>query len=225
MPAGFRVEDDPTIDRLGALALVSRYGADDEGVAAQKVTLIEHGLLERFLMSRTPRKGFDHSNGHARAMFVMPPRAAISNLLVSADKGLSAGDLRKKLLAEAKAEGLSYGLVVKELDDAASSGNFAAMFRSGRGDSVPPPLVLVKVTADGKEEPVRGATFGTLPLRAFEEILAAGREPAVVSRMVPIASSVVAPAMLFKRIEIKKPQGPQRKLPALAHPYFADNKK
>jgi hypothetical protein len=222
MPAGFRVEDDPTIDRLGALALVSRYGADDEGVAAQKVTLIEHGLLERFLMSRTPRKGFEHSNGHGRAMFVMPPRAAVSNLLVSADKGSSAGDLRKKLVAEAKAQGLSYGLVVKVLDDATSSGNFATMSRGG--DGVPPPLVLVKVTADGKEEPVRGATFGALPLRAFEESIAAGREPAVVSRAFPTASSVVAPALLFKRVEVKKPQGAQRKVPVLPQPYFAEKK-
>jgi hypothetical protein len=96
------------------------------------------------------------------------------------------------------------------------------MFRRGRGDNVPAPLVLLKVTADGKEEPLRGATFGTLPLRAFEEILAAGRDPAVASWAAPTTSSVVSPALLFKRVEVKKPTGAQRKAPILQHPYFAD---
>ena len=214
MPAGFRVEDDPTIDHVGPLALVGGYAADDEGMAGQKVTLVEHGALERFLMSRAPRKGFEHSNGHARAALFMTPRPSVSNLVVSADGGSSAVELRKKLLAEAKAEKLPYAIVVKWLDDEATGG--------GHGNNVPPPVALVKVTADGKEQPVRGATFGPLPLRAFEEILAAGREPAVVTRTTPNTTSVVSPALLFKRVEIKRPMGPQRKLPVLPHPYFVD---
>lgn len=222
MPVGFRVEDDPTVDRAGALALVGRYGADDEGIAGQRVVLVDHGILQRFLMSRTPRKGFEHSNGHARMTLFMSTRASASNLVVHADKGSSASDLRKKLLAEAKAEGLGYAIVVKVLDDATSGGDYAAMFRRGHGDNVPAPLVLLKVTPDGKEEPLRGATFGSLPLRAFEEILAAGRDPAVASWTLPMPSSVVSPALLLKRVEVKKPTGPQRKPPISPHPYFAE---
>jgi hypothetical protein len=82
----------------------------------------------------------------------------------------------------------------------------------------------VKITADGTEEPVRGATFGTLPLHAFEEIVAAGREPAVVSWTNPATCSVAAPALLFKRVEVKKPTGPQQRLPVLEHPDFAEEK-
>jgi hypothetical protein len=45
--------------------------------------------------------------------------------------------------------------------------------RLGRGTlpdwrTVSPPLALVKVTPDGNEEPLHGATFGSLQLRAFE---------------------------------------------------------
>ena len=207
---------------LGRWRFVGRYDADDEGIAGQRVLLIDRGILRRFLMSRTPRKGFEHSNGHARMTPFMSTRASASNLLVYADKGSSASDLRKKLLAEAKAEGLAYAIVVKVLDDATSGGDYAAMFRRGHGDNVPVPLVLLKVTPDGKEEPLRGATFGSLPLRAFEEILAAGREPAVASWALPMTSSVVSPALLLKRVEVKKPTGPQRKPPISPHPYFAE---
>jgi hypothetical protein len=221
MAAGLRVVDNPTIEDFGSLPLIGAYAADDEGMPAQKVTLIENGLFERFVMSRSPRKGFDHSNGHGRGASWGPIKASISNLIVSSDRGLSAAKLRQRLLAEVGATGQRYGLVVRLLDDPMATGDYAAMFRRARGDSVPPPAQLVRVTVDGKEEPLRGGTFGPLPLRAFEEIIAVGNDPAVASSILGSSSSVVCPALLFRRVEIKKPTGPQRKPPLLRHPYFA----
>jgi TldD protein len=189
MAAGLRVVDNPTIEHFGDLALIGAYAADDEGMAAQKVTLIENGLLEQFVMS--------------------------------GDRGLSAEELRQRLLAEVRATGQRYGLVVRLLDDPMATGDYTALFRRARGDSVPPPAQLVRVTVDGKEKPLRGGTFGQLPLRAFEEIIAVGNDPAVASSILGSSSSVVCPSLLFRRVEIKKPAGPQRKPPLLRHPYFA----
>jgi predicted Zn-dependent protease len=212
-----RVEDDPTIDHAQSLPLLGRYSADDEGIAGQKITLVANGVLQTLLMSRAPRKGFEHSNGHARGgLFVPSSRASFSNLVVSADGASSEGDLRKKLLAEAKKAGRSYGLVVRSLNEGAG-GDFGGSRSAPRGGPTPPALLL-RVTEDGKEEPLRGATFGAITLREFEEIIGVGKEPAVVSRNAGMASSVVSPALLFKRLEIKKPSGPQRKAPLLPRP-------
>jgi TldD protein len=219
---GLGVMDDPTVDHIGSLNLLGQYAADDEGMPAERVSLVEKGILKRFLMSRAPRKGFEHSNGHARSSFFASAKASISNLVVTADKGLNAADLRKKLLAEATSAKLPYAIVVRELDDAVSSGDYSAILRRAQGANVSPPTVVLQVTADGKEQPWRGATFASFPLQAFEEIVAAGNEPAVTSWAVGTAGSVVSPALLFKRVEIKKPTGPQRKLPLLPHPFFAE---
>ncbi len=49
--------DDPTLAAgPGKAPLFGGYKIDDEGVPAQRVPLIEHGVLKALLMSRTPRK-------------------------------------------------------------------------------------------------------------------------------------------------------------------------
>ena len=57
------------------------YRVDDEGVPAQRVSLIEKGVLKTLLMSRTPRKEITSSNGHARAPRFSASRAHVGTLL------------------------------------------------------------------------------------------------------------------------------------------------
>jgi TldD protein len=220
LPAGFVVIDDPTIDRLGETPLIGHSAADDEGMPAQKVVLVQDGILQDFLMSRTPRKGFAHSNGHAHGSMSGAIRAGIGNLIVTSGKPVSRTELYKKLLTEAKASGQSYGIIVRQLDDPMATGDYSALMRRN-ASNVPPPTVLVKLTADGKEQPLRGGTFGMVPLAAFEDIVAAGQDLAISNRLVPYPSSVAAPALLFKRLEVRKPVDQSRKPPVLAHPFFA----
>ena len=187
---------------------------------AQRVELVKDGMLQDFLMSRAPRKDFAHSNGHGHAGMNGLIRASVSNLIVTTNKPVSPAEPTKKLLAEAKAAGQAYAVVVRLLDDPTSTGDFLSAMRRG-ASNLPPPLVLVKLTPDGKEQPLRGATFGQVPLAAFQDILAAGQDGSViVNRGAGSASSVVAPALLLKRVEIRKPGDQQGKLPALPHPYF-----
>ncbi len=218
LPAAFSVEDDPTIDRIGDLPLVGTYSVDDEGILASRVVLVENGMLKGFAMSRTPRKGFDHSNGHGRSEFSMLPKAAIGNLIVSSRDGLSAQNLRKRLLDQVKAEHLPFGIIIRKLEDD-PSGGYAAMLRSMRGASGgPAATVTVKLLPNGTEELMRGAQLGLVSVAAFEDIIAAGREPVAMNATSGASSSVVAPALLFKRIELKKPTGSKNRVPALKRP-------
>jgi TldD protein len=50
MPPFMSVSDDPTRDSFGAKPLVGWYKYDNEGVPAQKVTLVDKGVLKGFLM-------------------------------------------------------------------------------------------------------------------------------------------------------------------------------
>ncbi len=250
LPLGYRVEDDPGLRAWHGLPLLGGYPADDEGVPPQKATLVENGKLKGFLMSRTPRKGFLQSNGHGRTTLSGEPRGMIGNLIVipPAKEALSSAALRQRLLSEARDEGYSYGIVVRLLDDASITRQLGdssrSVFGHGSDDSpaLPAPVVLVKVTADGKEEWVRGATLGNLPIRALRDVLAAGREPQVLSYFVTgggafsstapastpsifvIPASIVAPSLLVKDLDVKKPSGSNPKLPLLAHPYFVTAK-
>jgi hypothetical protein len=221
LPAAFRIEDDPTLDRFGNLPLVGTYAVDDEGIPAARVALVEDGVLEGFLMSRTPRRGIAHSNGHGRGDFTLQPKAAIGNLIMTSRAGLSPPNLRKRLLDQVKAAHLPYAIVIRKLEED-PTGGYAGTFRKMRGASRgPSATVAVKVLPDGTEEFVRGAQLAEVTLAAFEDIVAAGREPFAASFVSGSPYSVVAPALLFKRIELKKPTGTKNKTPVLGRPDLA----
>ncbi len=63
--------DDAT-QRVGSQELLGFYQYDDEGVKAERVTLVDHGVLKNFEMSRSPIAGFPHSNGHGRRRLEQP---------------------------------------------------------------------------------------------------------------------------------------------------------
>ncbi len=59
--------DDPTISTIAGQSLFGNYTLDDEGVKAQRVSLIEKGQLVSYLIGRQPIRDFSASNGHGRA--------------------------------------------------------------------------------------------------------------------------------------------------------------
>ena len=64
MPPFISVVDDPTLKHFKNKPLNGYYKFDDEGVPAQRVQLVKDGVLKTFLLSRSPIKGFNKSNGH-----------------------------------------------------------------------------------------------------------------------------------------------------------------
>jgi hypothetical protein len=88
---------------------------DDQGIPAQRVSLVEDGLLTNLLTSRRPSKDRLQSNGHGRG-FPGRETAQISNFIVKVDKdGKSYSDLKQELLKLAKDERLDYAIMIKQL--------------------------------------------------------------------------------------------------------------
>ena len=84
----------------------------------------------------------------------------------------------------------------------------------------------VKVTPDGREEPVRGLVLAPVPHTAFRDILAASRERVLVNTLpsggmaVPSASmvSLIAPSLIFEELDLQKNKEPLQKTPIVASP-------
>ena len=67
LPANVSLVDDPTLKEFNGQPLLGSYEMDDEGVKAQRVHVVENGILKNLLMSRRPGPDFPTSNGHARS--------------------------------------------------------------------------------------------------------------------------------------------------------------
>ncbi len=163
----------PTIPRVttfGDTWLSGSYQYDDEGQKAERVDLIQDGVLKTFLMSRLPIASFGASNGHGRAESGHVPTGRQGNLIVTSTKTVSDAELRKQLIEEAKKQGKPYGLYFEDI-----SSGFAVTQRSSPQAFQVIPLVVWRVYVDGRpDELVRGVSIVGTPLAAMKSILATG---------------------------------------------------
>jgi TldD protein len=212
LPSFLSVADDPTRTSFDKTWLSGSYTYDDEGQKAQRVELIQDGVLKTFLMSRLPIASFSESNGHGRAQTGRMPTGRQGNLIVSSTKTVPDAELRKQLIEEAKKQGKPYGLYFEDI-----SSGFAVTQRSSPQAFQVIPLVVYRVYVDGRpDELVRGVSIVGTPLAAMKRILSTGDKPEVFngecgaeSGTVPV--SAVAPAMLVSEIETQRqPQGIER---------------
>jgi predicted Zn-dependent protease len=219
LPEFISIIDDPTQKRQGSAVLLGNYAFDDEGVAAQRVPLVENGVLRSFLLSRSPLIGFPNSNGHGRRQVGFQPVSRQGNLIISSKKTLPNAQLRLELIAEIKRQKKQFGLLIDDLE-----GGFTF---TGRG--LPQafqmlPLVVYRVYADGRpDELVRGVDVAGTPLASLDKILGTGDTPEVFngfcgaeSGSVPV--SAVSPAILVELLEVQKKETSTDKPPILPHP-------
>ncbi len=219
LPDFLSITDDTTIKKLGGQDLLGYYQFDDEGVPAQRVSLVEHGVLKNFEMSRSPLVGFPRSNGHGRRQLGATPVSRQGNLIVQSSKTVTNAQLRAKLIELVKAQGKSYGLLI---DDIAGGFTF-----TGRGQPQAfqvLPLVVYKVFADDRpDELVRGVDIVGTPLAALTKIVATGDTPEVFngycgaeSGSVPVAAA--SPAILTSELEVQKKESSTDRPPILPPP-------
>ena len=224
MPAFVSVYDDPTLSRLGGADLNGFYRFDDEGVVAQRATLVSDGVLRGFLLSRSPTRGFAQSNGHGRRQ---EGRAIVSrqgNLVVEPKRFVPINELRDLLRAEAKRQGKLYGLSFRDI-----SGGFTNTQRGGPQAFKVLPILVYRVWVDGRpDELVRGVDLVGTPLAAFAHIVAVGDTEHVFngvcgaeSGSVPV--SAVAPAMLFSEFETQRRAQSHERPPILPPPSAKDS--
>lgn len=248
LASNLSVVDDPTTRVGGGKALIGGYKIDDEGVSAQKVELVNGGMLKTLLLSRTPSAKGQESNGHARRTAEGGAfHGSATNLFIKAQRGMARKALYDRLVAAAKAEGLKYGLVIKRFDDAAVTGapeftrrELVQMIKTVDPMLPPPAAVAYRVYPNGKQELVRGVQLTDVPIRAWKDVLAVSKDVTVYNFLssdqsqlalrltggtddgfVPsggIESSIITPDLLLKEIDITGSLTAVRPLPTVQKP-------
>lgn len=219
LPDFLSVVDDPTTERIGGIDLNGYYKFDDDGVPAQKVTVVDKGVLKNFLMSRSPVTGFETSNGHGRKAPGYRTVGRQGNLIVQATNTVSDARMRTMLIDEAKKQGKTFGLLFKDI-----SGGFTMTSRSSTQSFQVTPIMVYRIYVDGRpDELVRGVDLIGTPLTSFSKIVAAGDTPEIFngycgaeSGYVPVAA--VSPAILTTQIEVQKKAKSSDRPPILPPP-------
>lgn len=240
LPDSFSVVDEPTRQEFNGRPLIGFYEVDLEGVAAQRVQVVDKGVLRALLGTRTPAPGVSESNGHARLPGGLGQKLArFSNLLVETSQPSPEGEMKAKLIEQIRQRSKPYGLLIRKMDFP-SAGSAEELRRAGRqsaqggGRLVSSPVLAYKIFPDGREELVRGLRFRGLTARAFRDIIAAGDRPAVFNFLdngAPLAlmgagsyvvgCSVVAPSVLFEELELQPPDEDRPRMPVVPSPLAA----
>jgi predicted Zn-dependent protease len=244
LPATVSLVDNPLIKDYKGTPLVGGYAVDEEGVLAQKVTLVEQGKLKNLLMSRRPGPDFDKSNGHGRSSFLADPKPTMSNLIFSSTEEQSREALKKKFLDACRDEKLEFCFVVRQMDNPSLSllhqEDFSELLASFGGNAATDrlPLVVYKIySKDGREELVRGARITGFSPRSLRNIAGIGDDDFVFNYMQSqvvgvsgtalgafgsaqsgLPAAVVAPSLFFEEVEVRGARGEPKRLPILPEP-------
>lgn len=202
MPTFLSLYDDPTLVKMGPIELNGHYFFDDEGVPAQRASLVENGVLKQFLFSRTPARGITKSNGHGRRQEGRPLVARQGNLVLEANETVPAASLRGRLIESIKKQGRPYGLRFVDIQ-----GGFTETSRGGTQGFKVMPTMVYRVYPDGRpDELIRGVDIVGTPLAMLQRIEAAGDDFGVFngvcgaeSGWVPV--SATSPTLLVGQIE------------------------
>ncbi|HEX4155687.1 MAG TPA: metallopeptidase TldD-related protein [Acidobacteriaceae bacterium] len=195
LPPFLSVTDDPSLRSFDGQSLLGAYAVDDEGVPAQVVHIVEHGDLMNYLVGREPVKDFPASNGHGRAIPAQTTHPRIGVLIVKSAEPLSNQQLEAKLVALAKQQN-------HDVYEVETMGGELA------------PRLLYRVSPEGKRTLVRGAAFDELDQRSLRaDIIAAGGKPWVAQTFAPLPTTLIAPALLFDDITVKRASEENQKLP------------
>ncbi len=242
------IVDDPTVSVGAGKSLIGGYKIDDEGVAAQRVQVVKDGTLKALLTSRTPSERGQSSNGHARCSVEGGAfHGCATNLFVSAKGSVPRAQLERQLIAAARSENLKYGLIIRQLDDAAitaapefSRRELVQMYKTTDPQLPPPALVAYRLYPNGKRELVRGVQLTDLPISIWKNVIGTSKEltaynflvatePQLALRLsggtddgyVPsggFESAIVTPDLLIKDVDVVGSSGGARSQPIVPKP-------
>jgi TldD protein len=247
LPQSVTLVDDPGAKDFRGMPLLGGFAVDEEGVPAQKVTVIENGSLKELLMSRRPGPDSNKSNGHGRAAFLNDAKPTMSNLFFTSNETFSPADLKKKFLDACRAEKLPYCLIVRQMDNPSLSllhqedySELLASFGGGAGTGDRLPLLVYRVYPEnGREEMIRGSRIVGLNTRALRNLSGIGNDNFVFNYMqsqvngfagtalgafgsatggLGLPASTVAPSLLFDELEVRGARGEPKRLPLLPAP-------
>lgn len=196
LPEFLSVTDDPTRSGDDKAPLLGGYKVDDDGVPARPTRLVEAGYLKTLLTTRDPVRGIHSSSGNDRGAGPMP-----SNLIVTADKGLTSEQIREQLIQIVRKRGKEYGILVD-----------CEGFQ-------------YKVYPDGRQDMVRNAQMPSLNAEGYKDVLAATSALGVFNAVyhTPSGSHLVSfavPSLLFEDLTVRMPAGGIPALPFAKNPFF-----
>jgi TldD protein len=219
MPTFLSLYDDPTLERYAETELNGHYRFDNQGVPAQRVTLVQDGVLRGFLESRSPSAQELGSNGHGRRQIGYDAVTRQGNLIVEASQSVSDEQLREDLLRLAREQGLEYGLLIDSIQ-----GGVTTTSRGNPNAFSVDVLVAWRVHVDGRpDQLVRGVDLIGTPLVTLGRIVRAGEVHEVFNGIcgaesggVPVAA--VSPSLLIEWVETQRKAKGQSVPPLLPPP-------
>ena len=238
LPEWMSVVDDPSKEEFQGKALAGAYKVDDEGVRAERVVLVDKGVLKGYLASREPVKTTAVSNGHGRLPGGWGSELAVpGNLFIEARETTKESEMKAKLLEKVKAAGLKYGILIRRLDfpSSANGEELQSMGRQlqkgGYSRTLNSPLLAYRVYLDGHEELVRGLRFKDFSAKDLRDIDLASDQPYVFNYVnngssfnhadaAPSATttSVIAPSLLLDSVDLARAENEPGKLPLVPAP-------
>ncbi len=192
---------DPTIQYYNGVPVSDYYLYDAEGVRARRVNVIENGIFKNYLMTRTPIRGFEQSNGYAkRVPWQARIEPGIGNLFIETKDKMSYEQLKEKLITLCKEQNLPYGLIIRKFDI---------------NRKVPTSAVKINVNT-GKETPVFGCdAVSVSDLTILDKIIALADDEKVCNTY---EGSCVAPSVLIEELEFKENKDLFKKPPLINSP-------
>jgi predicted Zn-dependent protease len=215
LPDFLSVTDNPTLAELNGKPLAGTCKVDEDGVPTRETLLVDKGILKTLLTTRDPVRGIEHSSGSRH-----DGQAAPSNVIVTANNGLSQDDLRAKFLALLKQENKEYGIVLRR------------MRTSGQ------PTMAFKMYQDGHEELIHGSQLSGLNVAAFKDIVAASKDqnmqtvefrPEALMSIMSLGDegfapvTLAVPSLLFDDVTVRRLRGETSKPPIVPSPLAGEN--
>jgi hypothetical protein len=188
----------PKLTSYNGVELFGSYAIDNEGIIpADEVVLFDKGVLKTLMNNRTLTDPSQTSNGFANGPGVLELTCAVK---------YTEKELKDKLIAQAKLEGLDYAIILRN--------NNVSGF---------PSLNIYKVSlTDGKEELFRNAFLGQTSLKTLKRVLGAsvsasafnlglmdfGRNFGPAATM---TSLIVPEALLIEELDVRPMRSPSVK--------------
>jgi len=204
LPEAFSVISDPTKKSLGNHYLNGGYIFDDEGVKSQRVTMVNHGTLERFFSTRTQCQDAYSPNGHARGASGLPS-ARQSNLVVETDNPLSREQLEQQLQEELHRQKAPFGIRIVKADIVCDTAHDIVTLY---------PTLCYRHFSDGTKQMIRDIRISASPQQWLDNLMASGDFPngaAITchSQGDELPTHCVTPDLLFRRIPVRHAPKPK----------------
>ncbi len=214
--------DNPQMEKFGSTVLIGGYNFDDDGVPAQKLTLVKNGKVNDVCTSRIPTRTSKASNGHS-----MGGLGVYNILELSSSKTVSEDEMKERMVSLAKDAGLDYVLVIERMSDSFhmdeqpnvkdKTYTYDTPSYSATPDD---PTIAYRLYLDGRKEYVRGLEFNSISLRAFRDIQAVGNDSgAYVCECRDLRPRhLITPSLLIGELELRPEKAEHAALPVVPGP-------